>query len=75
MNKSEYFMNLFGANDGQIDLTNLAQNDKVLFDVFFAYMETDWLVLPDNVSANTIMQLSTLADYFCVAPLNKTCCN
>ena len=68
-------MNLFEGNHRQIDLTHLVQNDKVLYDVFFEYMETDWLVLPDNVSANTIMQLSLLADYFCVAPLNRTCCN
>ncbi len=38
-------------------------------------MHSDWLVVPDNVSADTYIQLILLADYFCVPLLTHLCCN
>lgn len=38
-------------------------------------MDSDWLVVPDNISAETYLQLITLADYFCVPVLVQLCSN
>jgi len=53
----------------------LGENNKMVYEIFFNFMDTDWLVVPDNVSVETYLELSILADYFCVPVLSQVCCN
>jgi len=43
--------------------------------MLFNFLESDWLVVPDNTSTDTYLQLITLADYFCVPVLVQLCSN
>jgi hypothetical protein len=43
--------------------------------MFFNFLDTDWLVISDNSSADTYLQLIALGDYFCVPVLTQLCCN
>jgi hypothetical protein len=38
-------------------------------------LESDWLVVPDNVSTQTYEELIVLGDYFCVPVLVQICAN
>ncbi len=53
----------------------LGEENKIVYQMFFNFLESDWLVVPDNVSAETFLQLIMLADYFCVKVLSQLCCN
>lgn len=43
--------------------------------MLFNFLESDWLVVPENISSDTYLQLVTLADYFCLPALTQLCCN
>ena len=45
------------------------------YEIFFNFLDSDWLVVPDNISAYTLIQLTILADYFCIPTLSQLCCN
>lgn len=47
----------------------------MVYEIFFNFMDTEWLVVPDNISVNTYLQLTVLADYFCIPILSQLCCN
>jgi hypothetical protein len=53
----------------------MGNDNKIVYEIFFNFMESDWLVVPDNVSIDTYLQLTYLADYFCVPVLTQLCCN
>jgi len=38
-------------------------------------LDSDWLVLPDNLSVDTLIALNYLADYFCIPVLSHICSN
>lgn len=63
------------------DLSNITLNNligdenKIVYEIFFNFLETGFLVLPDNGSTETFMSLSTLSDYFCVSSLIQICSN
>lgn len=76
--KSKYFEFLFNAQkDSQnIQLVDHLENDnKIIYEIFFNFIDTDWLVVSDNVSVDTYLRLTYLADYFCVPVLSQLCCN
>lgn len=77
MSKSQYFANLFQYESSEnITLFDVhGDSNKILYEIFFNFMHSDWLVVPDNVSAETYIQLILLADYFCVPLLTQLCCN
>jgi len=39
------------------------------------FLDTDFLVVPDNISYETYSQLTILAEYYCVPVLTQICCN
>jgi hypothetical protein len=43
--------------------------------MFFNFLDSDWLVVPDNVSTQTYEELIVLGDYFCVPVLVQICAN
>ena len=49
--------------------------DKIVYDIFFNFISTGWLVTLDNVSEKVLMDLVILADYFCVPKLAEICSN
>lgn len=78
ISKSDYFCNLLSRCDlsQKLSLINvLGEDNKMIYEIFFNFLESDWLVIPDNVSTETCLQLAMLADYFCVPVLSQLCCN
>lgn len=53
----------------------LGEETKIVYEIFFNFLETDWLVIPDNASIDTFMGLTYLSDYFCIPVLSQICCN
>ncbi len=78
MVKSQYFFNLFSkvSLGEQISIVNiLSDESKIVYQIFINFLENDWLVVPDNVSVDTFLALTILADYFCIPILSQLCCN
>lgn len=71
-------MNLLSISptNDTVSLPNvLGEDSRVVYEIFFNFIDTDWLVVPDNVSCDTFLHLITLADYFCVPLLAQLCSN
>lgn len=78
MAKSQYFKNIMSSefSDEKYKLIDiLGSESEIVYQIFFNFLDTDFLAVPDNISPETYLQLTVLAEYYCVPVLTQICCN